>query len=113
MLSSFVYSKFKEMLVAKSSLEVIEVIQVNPFATSMMGQINYMKRYRLSSHGSAAVMIARRGLKLKEKRPITDLVKLKVQPRHVSLWKVWSIVNKAINRMYTFKEKIWILNKTS
>ena len=40
----------------------VELISKDPFATSAVGQVKFMRRYGLSSHGAAACVIARRGL---------------------------------------------------
>ena len=113
MLSSFCYSKFKAMLLAKAAREGVEVIIVNPFATSLIGQLKFMKRYGLSSHGAAAVAIARRGIGFNDKRPKTKIIKLPAFPRNMTSWKCWSKAIKAIKKKYTFKERIVLLSKSA
>lgn len=113
MLSSFCYSKFKAMLLARAAREGVEVIAVNPFATSLIGQVKFMGRYRLSSHGAAAVAIARRGMNFKDKRPKINIMKLPAYARHLSSWKCWSLALKSIKKKYTFKERLALLYKAS
>ena len=65
MLSGLVYAKYQKMAQSAASRAAVELIQVDPFATSAAGQVKFMARYGLSSHGAAACVIARRGLGLK------------------------------------------------
>ena len=60
MLSSFSYTKIIEALKAKAFRSQIEVMQVDPAYTSMIGEIKFAKRYGLSKHFAAALVIGRR-----------------------------------------------------
>ncbi|ACX52894.1 IS605 family transposase OrfB [Ammonifex degensii KC4] len=67
MLSGFAYRKFRAMVESCCSREGVELLKpegkhVDPFATSVIGQLKFMARYGLSPHGAAACVIARRGL---------------------------------------------------
>ncbi|EPY7712742.1 IS200/IS605 family accessory protein TnpB-related protein, partial [Bacillus pacificus] len=64
LLSGFYYSRYKELLQHKCLKIGVEAIPVNPAYTSQIGHTVFMKRYGLSSHGSAACVIARRGMDL-------------------------------------------------
>lgn len=83
-LSSFAYSKIIELIKVRAGDNFIEVREVNPAYTSLIGSIKYAKRSRISIHHSAAMCIGRRGLfnsykqivvmnkdtKIKSKKPI-------------------------------------------
>jgi IS605 OrfB family transposase len=58
--------------------------KVNPAYTSVIGRFKYMKKYGLSVHESAALVIARRGLGYRERLPkeLIDIIKTKVK-RHL------------------------------
>ena len=60
----FYYSRYKELLQHKCLKIGVKAIPVNPAYTSQIGHTVFMKRYGLSSHGSAACVIARRGMDL-------------------------------------------------
>jgi IS605 OrfB family transposase len=60
LLSGFAYGLFYDFLIARAYKHGIMVHQVNPAFTSVMGHINYAKRYGLSIHLAAALCIARR-----------------------------------------------------
>jgi IS605 OrfB family transposase len=60
MLSGFTYHKFGDYLKSRALKCGVEVIEVSPAYTSIIGQLKFMKRYGLSSHASAACVIARR-----------------------------------------------------
>ena len=62
MLSSFAYSKIIELSKSRSYDKGIEVIEVNPAYTSKIGKFKYQNKYKLTTHQSAAFVIARRGL---------------------------------------------------
>lgn len=62
MLSSFAYRKIIELIKSRSYDKGIEVIEVNPAYTSKIGKFKYQNKYKLTTHQSAAFVIARRGL---------------------------------------------------
>lgn len=73
-LSSLSYNQIIQGLESRGFKNGIEVIQVNPAYTSMIGRIKYAKDYGLTVHHAAAVCIARRMLKFSEKLPRQSLV---------------------------------------
>lgn len=95
MLSSFSYSRFFESLAGRCGNLGIQIIQVNPAYSSLIGLVKYSKMYGLSSAESAALVVARRGMKLSERLPraITALLQVNCS-RHV--WHGWSQVNKKL-----------------
>jgi hypothetical protein len=66
-LSSFAYSKIIELIKARAEDNFIEVREVNPAYTSMIGSIKYSVRSRINVHHGAATCIGRKGLFNKEK----------------------------------------------
>ena len=66
-LSSFAYSKIKYLIQARAADAGIEVIEVNPAYTSLIGKAKYSHRLGISPHRAAAFAIARRGMRLKER----------------------------------------------
>ena len=66
MLSSFAYNKFKEFLTSQCKAKGLELIEINPMYTSLIGQINYAKPLGLSIHQAASFVIARRALLYKD-----------------------------------------------
>jgi IS605 OrfB family transposase len=60
LLSSFAYNLFHGFLIARAYKYGIEIHKVNPAFTSVIGSVNYAKRYGLSTHLAAALCIARR-----------------------------------------------------
>ena len=65
LLSGFAYSTYRSMLQSKCEMAGIEWISVNPAYTSQIGHHKFMKKYGISSHESAALVIGRRCLDLK------------------------------------------------
>ena len=61
-LSSFAYSKIIELIKARAEDNFIEVREVNPAYTSIIGSIKYSVRSRVSVHHSAAICIGRKGI---------------------------------------------------
>jgi IS605 OrfB family transposase len=68
-LSNFCYNKLKKAIIACAKRKGIEIIQVHPAYTSVIGCLKYAPLYNLSRHTAAAIVIARRGLGLKEELP--------------------------------------------
>jgi IS605 OrfB family transposase len=66
LLSSFAYGLFFMFLISRAFKDGVEVHRVNPAFTSVIGRINYAKRYGLSVHLAAALCIARRYQKFSE-----------------------------------------------
>ena len=62
MLSSFSYGKVKAYFISRGYREGVEVHQVNPAFSSVIGRVKFMERYGLSVHQAAALVLARRHL---------------------------------------------------
>ena len=69
MLSSFSYGKVKAYFISRGYREGVEVHQVNPAYSSVMGRVKFMERYGLSVHQAAALVLARRLLGCSERVP--------------------------------------------
>lgn len=69
MLSSFACNKVIASIKAAAFRAGIEVIEVNPAYTSVIGAVNHAQLKGISVHMGAALAIARRGLGLSEKPP--------------------------------------------
>ena len=61
-LSSFAYSKIIELIKARAEDNYVEVKEINPAYTSIIGNIKYSSRSRIDVHHGAAVCIGRKGL---------------------------------------------------
>ena len=60
MLSSFSYGKVKAYFLSRCYREGVELRQVNPACSSIIGRVKFMERYGLSVHQAAALVLARR-----------------------------------------------------
>ena len=69
MLSSFSYGKIKAYFLSRGHRQGVEVHQVNPAFSSVIGRIKFMERYGLSVHQAAALVLARRLLGCSERIP--------------------------------------------
>ena len=69
MLSSFSYGKIKAYFVSRGYREGVEVHQVNPAYSSVIGRVKFMERYGLTVHQAAALVLARRSLGCSERIP--------------------------------------------
>ena len=69
MLSSFSYGKVKAYFVSRGNRQGVEVHQVNPAFSSVIGRVKFMERYGLSVHQAAALVLARRLLGCSERIP--------------------------------------------
>jgi IS605 OrfB family transposase len=115
MLSNLSFSMFKTQLETKCKKEGVKLIQVSPAYTSQIGHVKFMKRYGLSSHGSAAVVIGRRAMKLKVeklnyKTALGSPKKVNLNAKRFSQWVAFT---KFVKKKYTFKNKIRLLKIVS
>ena len=69
MLSSFSYGKVKAYFVSRGYRQGVEVHQVNPAYSSVIGRVKFMERYGLTVHQAAALVLARRLLGCSERIP--------------------------------------------
>ena len=69
MLSSFSYGKVKAYFTSRGYRQGVEVHQVNPAFSSVIGRVKFMERYGLSVHQAAALVLARRLLGCFERIP--------------------------------------------
>ncbi|WP_170124809.1 IS200/IS605 family accessory protein TnpB-related protein [Roseinatronobacter thiooxidans] len=67
MLSSLAYAAIQTMLRRRAARAGVELVEVNPAYTSVIGHVNYARRYGLSVHCAAAVATARRAAGLSER----------------------------------------------
>ena len=69
MLSSFNYAKARACFLSREIRQGVEVYQVNPAFSSVIGRVKFMERYGLSVHQAAALVLARRFLGCSEGIP--------------------------------------------
>ena len=103
MLSSFSYGKIKAYFISRGYREGVEVHQVNPAFSSMIGRVKFMERYGLSVHQAAALVLARRSLGCSERIPrrwvcpigngvqVAFTVPVRKRVKHV--WTYWGAVS--------------------
>lgn len=103
MLSSFSCNKVASSIKAAAFRAGVEVIEVNPAYTSVIGAVNHAQQKGISVHQGAALAIARRGLGLRERAAVpVGLVptangghvtfELPVRNRLKHVWTFWSKV---------------------
>ena len=103
MLSSFSYGKIKAYFVSRGYRQGVEVIQVNPAYSSVIGRVKFMERYGLTVHQAAALVLARRMLGCSERIPrrwvcpvgngvhIAFTVPVRKRVKHV--WTYWGVIS--------------------
>ena len=69
MLSSLSYAKTLACFLSKGHRQGVEIRQVNPAFSSVIGRVKFMERYGLSVHQGAALALARRLLGCSERIP--------------------------------------------
>jgi IS605 OrfB family transposase len=107
MLSSFAYNKIINTIKAAAFRAGVEVIEVNPAYTSVIGAVNYAQQYGISIHLAAAIAIARRGLafveKLSSRNGLVPMrngshvtFSLPVRNRKKHVWNHWQAIRKSV-----------------
>jgi IS605 OrfB family transposase len=103
LLSSFSYNKVISSIKAAAFRVGVEVIEVNPAYTSVIGAVNFAQAKGISVHQGAAYAIARRGLGLSERPTVQEAVVPTCNGGHVTfalparnrakhVWSFWSKV---------------------
>ena len=103
MLSSFSYGKVKAYFISRGYREGVEIIEVNPAYSSVVGRVKFMERYGLTVHQAAALVLARRLLGCSERIPrrwvapigngvqVAFTVPVRKRVKHV--WTYWGAVS--------------------
>ena len=108
MLSSFAYAKILYYLKSRALKQGIQIAEVNPAFTSLIGKVCFAYRYGMTIHESAALVIGRRFLKTSEKPPFGQRkiptgkgshITLELPVRTVSghVWGHWKKVHKTVS----------------
>lgn len=106
MLSSLAYNGIIQALKSRASRFGIEVIEVNPAYSSIIGLVNYATRCGISVHQAATIVLARRGCGFRERpsqgeatvpTPAGDQVtfRLPARNRQKHVWSFWAAVKKS------------------
>ena len=103
MLSSFSYGKIKTYFLSRGYRQGVEVHQVNPAFSSVIGRVKFMERYGLSVHQAAALVLARRLLGCSERIPrrrvcpvgngVQVAFTVPVRKRVKHLWTCWGAIS--------------------
>lgn len=114
MLSGFAYSTYQSMLQNKCEAAGIEWISVNPAYTSQIGHHKFMKKYGISSHESAALVIGRRCLNFKriEKIPQHHILNKNKKDSILKMDRLsqWKEICKQWTK-YSFNNKMYLLHR--
>lgn len=96
MLSSFAYSKFSDLVHSKARLQGIQVIDVNPAYSSLIGMIKYMSLYGLNSGTAASLVLARRCFRFSERMPRNLYTLLSPVDDNKHVWSYWARISKLV-----------------
>jgi len=108
LLSSFSCNKIASSVKAAAFRAGVEVIEVNPAYTSVIGAVNFAQVKGISVHQGAAYAIARRGLGLSERPTVREAIAptrngghvtfaLPVRNRAKHVWSFWSKVRTSLS----------------
>ena len=105
MLSSFAYGSVKTHFLSRGYREGVEVLEVNPAFSSVIGRVSFMERYGLSVDQAAALVLARRCSERIPRRRVcpvgngvhvTFFVPVRNRVKHV--WTSWGAVSGQLRR---------------
>ena len=96
MLSALSYTQIQTTIRARAFDAGIEVHEVYPAYTSVIGQYKFKDRYGLSAHNAAALVIGRRSLGFSETLPsqVHVTLPLSVRNRSRHVWAKWAAVSR-------------------
>jgi len=116
MLSRLAYSRITGTITARAYGAGIEVIEVNPAYTSIIGAVNYSTRYGISGHQGAAIALARRGLGFREKPASAGQVPLPggvqvtfalpVRNRAKHVWTQWAGIRRCLEAAHAAHRQV-------
>ena len=108
MLSSFAYGSMKTHFLSRGYREGVEVVEVNPAFSSVIGRVLFMERYGLSVDQAAALVLARRSLGCSEGIPDRRVcpdglgghvaVRVPARKRVKHIWTLWGAVSGQLKR---------------
>ena len=116
MLSSFSYGKVKACFLSRGYRQGMEVQQVNPAFSSVIGRVKFMERYGLSVHQAAALVLARRWLGCSERIPrrrgppvgdgvqVAFTVPARKRVKHV--WTYWGAVSGQVGPVLAVQHRL-------
>ena len=103
MLSSFSYGKIKAYFLSRGCRQGVEVHQVNPAFSSVIGRVKFMERYGLAVHQAAALVLARRLLGCSERIP-----RRRVCPAGNGVQVAFTVpVRKRVKHVWTHWGAVW------
>ena len=120
MLSSFGYGRMKAYLLSRGYRQGVEVFQVNPAYSSVIGRVKFMERYGLSVHQAAALTLARRLLGCREGIPrrrttpldngahVTFSVPVRKRVKHV--WSYWGAISRQLGPALAAQHRLVMTN---
>lgn len=104
----FIWSTLLENIERQALREGVPIIKVKPAFTSIIGILKYQHQYGLSTHQSAAYVIARRGLGFDYERVpkilVDKFIKKKEGFTQLNNWKQWSSIKEATLKNLKRKE---------
>ena len=95
-LSQFAYSKFSDLVHSKARLSAIQVVEINPAYSSLIGMIKFMGLYGLNSGTSAALVLARRSFRFSERLPRCLDAALQPVDCNAHVWRYWAATSKLL-----------------
>ena len=103
MLSSFSYGRIKACFISRGYRQGVEIHQVNPAFSSVIGRVKFMERYGLSVHQAAALVLARRLLGCSERIPLR-----RVCPVGNGVQVAFTVpVRKRVKHVWTYWGAVW------
>ncbi len=96
MLSNFAYAKFTDLVKSKSRLAAIQVIEVNPAYSSLIGMVKFMSLYGLNSGTAASLVLARRSFRFSERLPRVCNASFAPVDANKHVWSYWARISKLL-----------------
>ncbi|WP_368239114.1 IS200/IS605 family accessory protein TnpB-related protein [Candidatus Uabimicrobium amorphum] len=93
MISYFAYKKFASLMKSQGARNGVEIIEVNPAYSSIIGKYKFAYFLGISLHIAASFVLARRALNYSERLPARTARCLPVD-RHCHVWKYWAAFTK-------------------
>ncbi len=95
---NFAYIRLLQGLEREAKRQGVEITKVKPAYTSVIGEVKYKRQFGLTTHGAAALVIARRAYRFKDTLPKATKKTLPGKAKSKHHWSQWAAIKKLNKR---------------
>lgn len=105
---NFIYRKIIDAIISRGLKERVSVREVEPAFTSILGNLKYKNMYSLNRHTAAALVIARRGMGIREKQTFSVTQVQKADKKTKANKVMWNLEGRRMTIDLSQKSWSWL-----